>query len=144
MVQFRWRLVLLSGLVLAAGCHRGPATTVLSGEVRFAGQPIENGEIGFFPIEGTPGGSTAAAIAEGRYALAVRGGVRIDGVYLVRIVGFKDSDRKVHNKFAPSRQLVPEKENFIPAIYNTASTMKVRVFELAKKDKVDFQLEKPR
>jgi hypothetical protein len=31
-------------------------------------------------------------------------------------------------------------ENFIPATYNSQSTLMVRVLELADKNKVDFQL----
>ena len=33
-------------------------------------------------------------------------------------------------------------ENFVPPIYNSASTLKVRVSDLADKNKVDFRLGK--
>ena len=140
-VRYSWPLVLLGWLVPVVGCNRGPATTALSGEVRFEGQAVEDGTIDFFPVDGTLGPSAAATIAQGRYALPAKGGVRVDGTYLVRIVGLRNSGRKVRNeRYQPNGPPLEEKENFIPAIYNSESTMKVRVSELPDKNKADFQL----
>jgi hypothetical protein len=52
----------------AAGCGGGPAA--VEGEVKYDGQPIQNGTIAFIPAGGDAGGKKAGGpIVDGRYAI---------------------------------------------------------------------------
>ena len=46
----------------------------------------------------------------------------------------------VRNRLDPGGPLVELQDNYIPAIYNIESTLKVHVAELTDKNRVDFQL----
>jgi hypothetical protein len=126
----RWVCLVL--LVLGVGCNRGPTTTGLRGEVSFEGQAVERGTIDFIPVDGTAGPSASSPITTGRYDVAAKGGVRTDGAYQVRIIGLKKTGRMFRGH--------ETEENFLPAKYNSDSTLKVRVSDLPNTNKVDFRL----
>ena len=134
MLRCDWRLTCLVSLVLCAGCDSGPLTTGLRGEVSFDGQAVQRGTIDFLPVENTAGPSAGSPITNGQYEVPAEGGVRADGIYTVRIIGLKKTGRM-------SRGHETE-ENFIPPAYNTTSTLKLRISDVADKNKVDFHLGK--
>jgi hypothetical protein len=60
------------------------------GKVTFAGKPIQNGEIRFFPTQKTKGPVSGAPIVDGRYDVTQRGGVPV-GNHRVEIEAFRPS-----------------------------------------------------
>jgi hypothetical protein len=135
------RLMCLTLLTLLASCNSGPKTVGLEGDVSYDGRPIENGRIDLVPIDGTPGASAGASISAGRYEVPAAFGVRPDGVYQVRIIGLRKTGKTgMSRSDASGAQSIELQENFIPAVYNAQSTMKLNVSELADKKKTSFQL----
>lgn len=72
----RWVVVVL--LVSVAGCGRsdGPETFIVTGTVTYQGQPVQEGEIRFAPVEGTKGPASGSTIRDGVYTVTARGGVQ--------------------------------------------------------------------
>jgi len=106
-----------------SGC--GKTSTLERVEVRgtaaYSGKPLENGEIRFFPIEGTEGPVSGAPIIDGQYQVTQRGGVPV-GTHRVEVEAFRAS------------QAYPElnaegghREQFLPAKYNTSSELTVTI-----------------
>jgi hypothetical protein len=140
-MQFDWRHICLLGLTLAAGCNSGRSTVGLQGEVYFDGRAVQKGRIDFLPVEGTAGGAAGDAIADGHYRIPAKGGVLAEGTYMVRITAF----RKTGKAFKDAKlggAMIEAEENFIPAVYNSSSTLRVRIPELRDKDQVDFRLDR--
>ena len=137
-----WRLLCFAALALCVGCSSRPSTCAVQGEVSYEGRAVEWGQIDFVPIDNTPGPSAAAPIKDGRYAVEPKWGLRPDGVYLVRITAFRKTGKKEPNRIDRGGQPVDVTENFIPATYNSQSTLRVRVADLPDKNKVDFQFGK--
>jgi hypothetical protein len=91
------------------------------GKAAYAGKPLENGEIRFFPIEGTEGPVSGAPIIDGQYQVTQRGGVPV-GTHRVQVEAFRSS------------QAYPElnaegghREQYLPAKYNTSSQLTVTI-----------------
>lgn len=91
------------------------------GEAAYAGNPVENGEIRFFPIDGTLGPVSGAPIIDGNYHVIQRGGVPV-GRHRVEVEAFRSS------------QAYPElnaegghREQFLPHKYNVSSELTVTV-----------------
>lgn len=138
--QPMWLVVLGVLGVLGAGCSSRPAAMGLGGEVSYEGRAVEKGRIDFEPVDNTAGPSAGATIAHGRYDVPAKWGLLPDGVYLVRITAFRKTGKTEPNRIDPRGPRVEVEENFIPAVYNNQSTLKVRVSDLPSKDKVDFRL----
>jgi hypothetical protein len=141
-VRHDWRSLGLSTLLLVLGCGSPDAVVTPQGEVSYEGRAIEKGAIEFIPIDGTTGPSARAIIADGRYAVAAKWGLKPEGVYQVRITGYRKTGKKAPNKIDRNGPPIEVEENYIPAIHNAESTLKVRVAELPDKDKLDFRLTK--
>jgi hypothetical protein len=141
-MRYRWRLTCLAVMVLCAGCSHGSKPVRLQGEVSFDAKPIEKGKIDFLPTEGTTGGAVSAAIVNGRYEFPPQTGLLDTGVYAVRILGLRKTGRTERDRMSPEGPPIEVQENFIPPIYNTESTLKIRVAELPDRNKVDFHLGK--
>jgi hypothetical protein len=127
---------------LCCGCGTSSKPARLQGEVRFEGRPIEKGKIDFVPVDGTAGGAASAAIVNGRYEFPPKTGVLPTGAYAVRIIGLRKTGRTEPNRVERGSPPIEVEENFIPPIYNSESTLKVRVSELPDRDKVDFHIGK--
>ena len=107
----------LAGLVLAAGCNRGPEMIPLQGEVHYRGSPLEFGSVMFQPV----GGGTLARgqiQSDGSFVLTTKttgDGVQ-RGLCRVRIAAF-DSQRI---KADPNVQgEIPLGESVIPSKYQS-------------------------
>lgn len=136
-----WRLACCVALaVLGQGCNSRPTTVALQGEVTYDGQAVQRGSIEFMPIEQTPGPSAVAPIADGRYLLQSKYGLLPNGVYQVRITAYRKTGRTEPNRIDRGGPPVEIEENFIPPAYNTQSALKLRISDLADKDRADFHI----
>jgi hypothetical protein len=116
--------------MMSFGCSgsEGPKTYKVSGTVTCDGEPIEKGYIIFHPVE--PGDRTEAGdIADGEYVLRTMAGMK-----KVEIRG----TRLTEEKGTKGEQL---EENFVPARYNTETTLSAEVTEDEPSNRFDFELE---
>jgi hypothetical protein len=140
-MRYGWRLIYLVGLALYAGCGFSSKDVRLQGEVSFDGRPVEKGQIDFLPVDGTAGGAANASIAGGQYEFPPETGLLSTGAYAVRIIGLRKTGRKEPNRAQHGAgPPIEVEENFIPPIYNSDSTLRVRIADLPDKNKVDFHL----
>lgn len=102
-------------IFVSTGCTRDPRVEC-SGTVTFAGEAVEEGSIGFFPLDGA-GRSEGAVITAGRYrACVVPGRQRVE----IR------ASRAMSDFKGPS-DLGPPRVDFIPEEFNSRSTLTVDV-----------------
>lgn len=118
---------LAAALALAcAGCSGGRVT--IEGAATYDGQPIETGSIVFEPAEGT-GASAGGTIEGGRYTAYSEAGVS-PGKKIVRITAVRKTGRQVEaGPPHPAGTTVDEIERYIPANYNTESTLTCEITE---------------
>jgi hypothetical protein len=137
----RYSLRLIGALLLlCGGCGSRQELVEIKGQVRFEGQPINDGSIDFIPIDGTAGASAGATIRDGAYEIPAKWGTRADGFYTVRIVGYRGTGKMEAAKREGGGALYEMKENFIPPQYNTDSTLKIRISDVTDTRKMDFDL----
>ena len=118
--RLRPAILLVAGLALAAGCR--PANLIRStGTVRFDGQPVETGAVVFRPV-GSGGAPAGGLIRSGSFALEGPAGRQ-----RVEIRGTRPVDESRLPRTMPRLEGVAVHEDFIPAAYNTASTLEVEV-----------------
>lgn len=107
-------------LLLVAGCGR---SVNIEGKVTFDGQPVESGTITFEPADGQ-GPTIGGAIEGGTYAVSGQSG----GKKVVRIRASRKTGRQIETgPPAPPGTMVDEVESYIPAIYNSQSTLTCEV-----------------
>ena len=87
------------------------------GNVTYAGKPVQNGEIRFFPTEKTKGPVSGAPIVEGKYDVTQRGGVPV-GSHRVEIEAFRSS-----RAYAELNAEGGHREQFLPEKYNIGSKL---------------------
>jgi hypothetical protein len=107
------------------GC--GGSASSVSGEISYAGKPIENGSIRFFPTQGTEGAGAIAAITDGKYSVDADRGL-IAGSYMVQVTAMQKTGRVIRPKeVMPGDDPSPQQEELqiIPAQYNTTSSLGV-------------------
>lgn len=100
----------LSALLFSAGCGGGPSEYTVSGTVTFDGQPVDQGEIRFMPADGQ-GTPYAGPIAGGKFECRVSAGQK-----RVEINATRESA-------TPAPDGLPNFESYIPAAYNSQSTL---------------------
>jgi hypothetical protein len=87
---------------------------VVEGQVTVDGQPVQNGEIRFFPINGTPGAVSGGPIRDGRYKAEAKGGVPV-GEQRVEIEAYRRAGGRmsedVMNEGGAAVQYLPPKFN---------------------------------
>jgi hypothetical protein len=124
----RRRLALLACLLLVGGCGDGtPRRYEITGNVRFQGQPLDEGSILFIPTdpELSPSG---APIRGGAYEVPKSHGLT-PGVYEVRVTsGERGTDiRKELDPEQAGGEPYPIARERIPPRYNTKSELKIEV-----------------
>lgn len=110
-------VVVAAGLV-ALGCGPRDARVECSGTVTYAGKPVEEGSIGFFPLTGG-GRSEGAVITAGRYTARV-----LPGRHRVEIRGSRPLAEKATG---PSDMPGGIREDYIPKEFNDASTLEAEI-----------------
>jgi len=127
-------------LVLLAGVGCGPSsnTVHVSGQVTFDGEPVEQGEITFRPVQGTEGPATGGVIKKGRYEVPANVGPQRGGAYRVEIIGLKASGRFIETGMGKP---VPAFDHYIPTQFNTESTLEVVIPSDGSDCQQDFELE---
>ena len=124
--------------VAVAGC--GPANRRVWGDVSYAGKPVEDGTIEFIPADRTAGPSTGGPIVSGHYDVPAAVGPLPGGVYKVTIRAMAKTGKSSPDPFNPSAK-IEQIENYIPAIYNTNTTLKVTISPRSGENQHDFHLE---
>jgi hypothetical protein len=111
----------------------------VSGKVSYQGKPVQDGQIVFFPIEGTSGPSTGAPIKEGRYDIDKKKGPYAGGKYRVEIAGFGPSKTYSPNVGGGGfTATVPSQ--IIPAVYNKQSKLEAVISPDPANNQRDFEL----
>jgi hypothetical protein len=135
-VQSMPRLIVLAFVAAAAGCgHDELRRVVVSGEVKYAGEPIPNGQVVFYPTGETPGPATAATITAGKYLADAKGGVP-SGKHRVMIEAYRPPTARPGIKIEDLGR-----EQYIPAKYNTRSELTTELNEAETPAQRDFVLD---
>jgi hypothetical protein len=119
------------------GCSAKPME--IAGTVSYAGEPVPEGTIQFEPVD-RKSNTLGASIRDGQYRVEIRGELVRPTTYLVRIEGMRKTGKKVHSgpPFDDST-LVEEIAQYLPTVYNSASTLK-RELTADARQQVDFDL----
>jgi hypothetical protein len=132
-------LICLCCLPAAAGCGSGSASMHVAGQISYQGKPLREGQIIFFPIAGTAGPSTGAAIKEGRYEIDKKKGPYAGGKYRVEITGFGPS--KTYSPNVGGGGLTANvPSQIIPPIYNKQTKLEAVISPDPAKNQHDFEL----
>jgi hypothetical protein len=141
----------------SGGCGRNESVVVVEGTVRYAGQRIMNGDIRFYPIEGTKGATIGAPIVDGLYRAVNKDGVPV-GTHRVVIRAFVLEDiGPVSGQPAGGDLLAPVspgpsakprmpiyavegRKQFIPVKYNAQSELTAEVTGESNPQTIDFDL----
>jgi hypothetical protein len=141
LIEDRWRWIWAAawcGLLLPlAGCATKPAE--INGKVSYADEPVVEGTIQFEPVD-RKSSSFGAAISNGQYRANLPSNLVEPSMYLVRIESWRKTGKQVHSgpPFDDSA-LVDETVQYLPAIYNSASTL-TREITADALQQVDFEL----
>lgn len=131
-------------LACFGGCGSKLNTTEIVGKVSVAGKAIEDGDITFQPLKGS-GFTSSSKISKGQYRLSGETGL-IEGEYSVKVNAYRESTDKSEMiggglDKPPETVGMTRKEQFLPAKYNTNSTIESLVVEKGKaKIEKDFDL----
>ena len=109
--------IVAAACVVAFGCGPRDTRVECSGTVTYAGQPVEEGSIGFSPLAGG-GRSEGAVITAGRYTARVQ-----PGRHRVEIRG----SRPLAGKPIVSDMPSGIREDYIPKEFNDASTLEAEI-----------------
>lgn len=131
-------LGLLAGAFLVcgfSGCGEGGSAATLSGTVKYAGEPVAEGNIRLLAVEGTPGAGASAKIIDGKYSLS--GEDLKSGKHQVVIFGYRGTGQMIEDEGAEPDSVgeddagegdaaeggpVEEREQYIPDKYNRDAT----------------------
>ncbi|MDG1873935.1 MAG: hypothetical protein P8J27_08490 [Mariniblastus sp.] len=140
----------LSGLlvvcvsILLSGCGdtRPFQATIVHGSVSFQGTPIQNGEIRFYPKDGTKGPVSGGPIKDGRFEVKTKGGVPV-GNHSVKIQAFQTTTAKQNEDLPPevAADFSGDLQQFLPQKFNTNTELTAEVFSSEKRQQLDFDLQ---
>jgi len=125
--------------VVVAGCGSGSDSMRVWGTVTFQGQPVDEGQIVFFPIENTTGPSTGTEIHHGRYDIEKRIGPRAGGTYRVEITASGPETSYCPNASGVGH-VAAVRSQYLPAAYNRHSQLRVEISPKRKQNEYDFHL----
>ena len=128
--------LMLSLVILAAGCQNGPRRAAVSGQVLVDKVPLAEGSISFFPTDGNEGPEAGGTIKDGHYSIPLDRGV-IVGKNKVVIRGFRKSGRLIPDVWDKSK-MIDENERALGPEYNDESTL-IRDIQEGK-NVLDFDL----
>ena len=135
----RWVLMLSCAVLL--GCSSGSKIdkVIVRGSVTLDGQPIPNGEIRFYPIEGTIGSVSGGPIKDGQYVAKGRGGVPV-GKCRVELRAYRPPSGSPKGKIAPGMEEGRPAVQYLPAKYNTRSELTATIESGSGSITKDFNL----
>jgi hypothetical protein len=110
---------LMFALSGCGGASGGPALYSVHGQVTFDGKPVEEGRI-LFRMEGDGGKSYSGAITNGAYQVEAEAGKAVVEITATRDTGKVDD-------MGGAAEPVPIKEQYIPAQYNSETTLSAEV-----------------
>lgn len=145
MVRFHHLMaVLVSLAATAAGCADPYAGRVaITGTVKLAGQPLQDGSIQFIPLDEKLGTQSGAAIVNGQYGIPRESGLK-PGQYLVRITsGDGKTPANEEDAGAPGGSTNIVSFDRIPGDWNVNSEHHVEV-KASGPDQFDFDIPKAR
>ncbi len=123
-IQSLQRMLCILIVLAFIGCNKTDANrSVVTGEVKLDGKPLERGSILFTPIDGTKGSVAGGQIENGRYRLSADKGPAI-GRNRVEIRSIRKTGKMVQKPLAPQGQMIEESVEAIPPRFNSASTLK--------------------
>lgn len=131
--------LILSALVLpglAAGCsggNEGPSLAAVAGTVQYDGAPIEEGRITFRADAGA-GRAYSTDIKNGAFSLEVE-----PGKAKVEVIASRVIPGKFGEAASPDKEPPPLSEMYIPAKYNTETTLEAEV--TTGENNIPFNLE---
>jgi hypothetical protein len=131
-------MTLVALAIFGTGCKGNSERVPISGRVTMDGKPIEAGSINFEPID-KKGQSTGAVIVNGEYQITGKNSP-IPGTKVVRISAGRKTGRRIPaGEPSPPDAMVDEIKQYIPAIYNSQSTLTCEVPSQGSKQ-IDFDL----
>lgn len=122
--------------VFAAGCGTSKNEFQVTGKISVAGEPIPNGAIVFYAVDGST---------------AVGGGTIKDGVYTanvppgekqVTVTGNKITGQAPMDASMPGSPMVETREDVVPAIYAQQTTTPLKATITGETKDLNFDLEK--
>ena len=131
------RALMLVSLMVFGGCSSRPETVIVSGNVRYQGEPLTNGEIRFLPMAGTAAPTNGGLVVNGRYLVAARGGL-LPGRYRVEIEQRSTTGNELAMPAAgegPPRPTVK-----IPPQLDAESTLEALIPAEPRRQTLDFDL----
>lgn len=140
---FGWLIVIV--LITAfAGCDAGtaPAAGSIHGEITLNKQRVDNGVIAFLPLGEAAARGMASPIKQGQYFVKLEGGRVAIGDYAVRISARRTNGQAANDSDNHDVRPIAPKDDYIPATYNTRSTLKVSVDDPNREYVVDFHMSK--
>ena len=131
---------ILLGLILI-GCRAqsGLDKVIVSGKVSYDGQPVENGQIYFYPTEGTKGPVSGAPIKDGAYVARAKDGVPV-GNHLVKIEGYRSRDASRDGDMLTGAASGGAPVQYIPPKYNRSTELVVTIPGVSRKFTKDYEL----
>jgi hypothetical protein len=121
--------------MVASGCNASDRITS-TGRVTLNGQPVEVGLVVFRPIDQGLA-AKAATITGGRFVIKT-----VASRFRVEIRGMRPIEESKIPKTMPRMEGVPVHEDYIPAAYNTESTLEVEVTK-GGENSFEFDLSAP-
>ena len=137
----RWGILPRPVVFLVVACAsvtacRPSDRVTITGTVRYDGQPVTRGAIVLVPLD-SAAGPDGGPITAGRFSIVGRPGRR-----RVQVRGTRPMDEARVPRTMPRLGNAPVDEDFIPAAYNTASTLEIEV-QAAGPNVFDFDLRAP-
>lgn len=126
---------------MLSGCRGrdGLEKVIVSGKVSYDGDPVTNGQIYFYPAEGTKGPVSGAPVKDGTYLADAKDGVPV-GTHAVKIEGYRSrSSSPDADMLTGASSGAPVQ--YIPSKYNRATELEVTIPGDIRKFTQDYELE---
>ena len=131
--------VLLGAILTGCGGRGGLEKVIVSGKVSYDGQPVDNGQIYFYPTEGTKGPVSGAPIKDGAYVAHAKDGVPV-GKHLVKIEGYRTHDASRDGDMLTGAASGGAPVQYIPPKYNRSTELEVTIPRENRKFTQDYEL----
>ena len=131
--------ILIGLTVIGCGAKRGVEKVIVSGKVSYDGQPVANGQIYFYPAEGTKGPVSGAPIKDGAYVARAKDGVPV-GKHSVKIEGYRSRNASRDGDMLTQSAAGGAPVQYIPSKYNQSTLLKATIPGDNGKFALDYEL----